>query len=483
VRRAALGAAAVLLAYRLPDIAGLFRDEATTGLLASQIVRGARPLRGFYTDYTAPLFYYVVAASFKLFGESVAALRAPGVLLNLAAAALYADFWRRRRPKESTEAAALLATLPAFVVFSRLATENCALNPFFLVAGVWCFEALSGVAGAILLGALWTLGAWNHGAFVPGAAAIAAVYLWNSRERKRLGWAVAGASVAAIPWAASFFAPGRAVAPGLMTDQPRFPPSAALLNLSSTIGGEGLYARACGEVLVRLGWLFAVAALFLAVRALKFDRDAERRRWLTGLCAAFALGAAGTWLVAPGPIFGARVWLLPLWLIPAMVALAAASLPGKWGRGVVLALCALNLSSLAIDYFYAYSRTGGLAKAEVDAGGKLDNSVDFVDMRPVLRAVDDGGSSPVYIQDFNLHRALFLGSPGLRARLRLMPPANGPQPSFPEGSLLAFSRLDHGGAPEPAISLGDKTARYRADLSGENFLVYEAARAPVKRKS
>jgi hypothetical protein len=241
-----------------------------------------------------------------------------------------------------------------------------------------------------------------------------------------------------------------------------------------------LYARACGEVLVPLGWICPASAIVLTAFALKTDRDASRRRWLWSLCAAFALGAAGTWLVAPGPIFGARVWLLPLWLVPAIVALSAASLPGKWGRTAVVALCVLNFGGLAVNYFYAFPRTGGLAKAEVDAGGKLDNSVDFVDMRPVLRAVDDGGTAPVYIQDFNLHRALFLGAPRLRPRLSLMPRADGPQQAFPEGSFLVFYRLDREHEPEAAVSLGDRAARWRADLSSANFLVYEAL--PRSRK-
>lgn len=484
---APFAAAVLLLTYRLGDIAGLHRDEATLALLAEQILRGARPLRGYFKDYTAPLFYYLAAAAVGLLGPSIAALRAPGVLFNLAAAGAYADLLRRNRPGEAVYALWFLVTMPVFVVSARIAMESMALGPFFLFGGCWCF-AVPGLGGRGrrsglgfgAAGLLFALGAWNHLMFVPGLLGVAAAYLAFGRPARRelarqSVWLAAGACAGCLPKLYGVVRHGHPLIPLLMTGAPRSSALAAAANLLYTLGGDALYARACGEVLVALGWVLPAAALAAASASLAKNRGA---RWLRALVACLVVGAAGTWLITPAEVLGSRVWLLSLWVVPALLAASLRALPERVRPAAAAAVCAANLAGLGLNYFYAFSRTGGSARAQVDVGGRTDNSVDFMDMRPLVRLLDDGGSAPIFIQDFNLHRALFLFSGRARSRLRLFGMTNGPQEPIPAGSLIALFRLDDAGQPPAQASFGGAAAAYRPDLSTSNYVVYETAAAP-----
>ena len=91
--------AAFLTLFRLSDVCGLQRDEATFGLVAEEIIAGARPLRGHFNFYTSPLHSYIIALFFKIFGASIWSLRVNGVIANLAALFFYVDVVRRNSPR------------------------------------------------------------------------------------------------------------------------------------------------------------------------------------------------------------------------------------------------------------------------------------------------------------------------------------------------------------------------------------------------
>jgi len=131
--------AGVLLLFRLSDVAGLHRDEATFALVAQLIQDGFRPRTGPFNVYTAPIHSYIIAGFFSLLGESIWSLRLSGVLTNLLAAAALIDVVRRIDPSRALCTFWVLVTMPVFVIMSRMAGENFALNPLLLFGGVWLF--------------------------------------------------------------------------------------------------------------------------------------------------------------------------------------------------------------------------------------------------------------------------------------------------------------------------------------------------------
>src|SRR3989338_7204098 len=78
-----LGAGIIILFWKLGDIVGLHRDEAIFGLFAEMILDGARPLYGFFNNYTSPVHAYLLAAIIKLFGNSIWSLRFLGPVFTL----------------------------------------------------------------------------------------------------------------------------------------------------------------------------------------------------------------------------------------------------------------------------------------------------------------------------------------------------------------------------------------------------------------
>lgn len=482
--------AAILLCYQLPAITGLHRDEAAFGLFAEKILAGQRPLTGFFNTYTAPIHSYIIAGSFAGLGESVFSLRISGVLFNLLSLLMYFDIMRRLAPAAASAALWLLATFPVFVVFSRISGENYAMNPLFVVGGVWLFLVALEQKRWWLAGIGWFFSAlffycacWNHIVSLPTVASLGVIYLGFGRPSwRRLGqifpWFLAGGLVGALPKIYLFFARNIPPLPMEQAASGRMPLPNAMANFLSTLGGDALYARATGEIVLSLNWVLPLA-LGAALVPLLYSRRTPEFRILAAMAAAFILAVAGSWLITPRWLLGSRIWLLPLWFVPGILAvgLHLLSHPLRWIVPVVVVTA--NLQALYLNYFHAFARTGGSSLAEINVGGRTENSSDFMDIRPVvakLRAISN--ESLIFVEDFNPYRLRFL-MPEARHRIGSISgvavPSEG-EKHFPAGSLIVMYRST---CPKDLLDgqrvriRGTETS-YREDLSTANQLVFEA---------
>jgi len=481
----ALLVAAALTLYRLADVAGLYRDEAAFGLYAEQIQAGARPWHGYFNDYTAPLHSYLIAASFSLAGHSIWSLRISGVLLNLLAWVLYVDLVRRLFPAAATWAAWMLATFPMFVVFARIAGENYALNGFLLVASIWSFvvarsstpTALSRI-GYLLCGMFLALGMWNHLIFVPAVVSLALLFVLAQRHDWRGGahtgvWIVAGLLLGAIPKLIAVFQnDGRVVTLEGKVGLPAHLFS-ALANFLYTLGADGLYATACGEIRQPLNIVLWAATAGACVWLLSGSGGAAAKRFAGWALAFVLLTFLLTWIITPYYKMTGRTWLLPLWVVPALLAISLSTLPRlqRWLVGSLI--IGVNLVGLGTNYFHTFLETGGRTPY-VYSGGRGELGADFMDIRPTVARLAAAGDHPIYLQDYTNHRLEFLLSPADRPRLRPFPPTEDlASMPFEPGAWLALWRS--GEYPEEG-QFGLSWCRREPSLDDDHFVVYRVER-------
>lgn len=477
---AAVGA--FLLLFRLADVAGLHRDEATFGLFAESIQGGLRPLRGYFNFYTSPIHSYIIASFFSLLGESIWWLRASGILFNMIAAAAYVDFLRRISPRAAFWALWFLVTMPAFVVMSRIAGENYAMNPLFLFGGIWCFYVLGlkgqskwvSRMGFFLAGFSFFLGCWNHIVFVPAAFSVGIVYLIVSRLKPAKIWAtllwfVIGVIIAAIPklYGAAFL--GYPFVPADSGIQPDF--RAAFLNFVYTLGGDALYIRACGRIILSVNFFLPICVF--ASAGIIFYRKAQpemRKIWLAA-AGCFVLSFLFTTAITPGGLVGSRIWLLPLWFVPAVLASAISACPKKIQIAGGIAIIIINISSIGINYFYNFLESKGIPAASVYVGGRFDNSWDFIDIRPMIKKVVGYNGKPIYIEDFNADRLKFLLPKNQRDRARWIGDLKNSD-KIEVGGLVAFYNLK-GRNFSQQIELEKVIGIKKDELCTSQYVVYE----------
>ena len=477
-----------LLLYKLSYIAGLHRDEAVFGLFAEQILQGERPIAGFFNAYTAPIHSYIIAATFALLGESIGNLRLSGALLNLLTLVLYFDILRRLWPRIAISAVWLLATLPSFVIFSRISMENCAMNPFFLFGGIWAFVRAQESktrwltrTGWFGSGALLYLGCWNHAISVPTVASVGLVYLIFSRPKRKFlfqcaPWFLAGAFIAAVPRICGIVFLHLPLFPSRPTHTGPLSPLLALLNLIYTLGGNALFARMTGQVALSLNWLLPVATLAAGVVAFVPKLlPANEARLARAVVACFVLSTLGSWVITPGDQIGSRIWLLPLWFVPAILAAGLTALPQAARISCLVVLVTGNLLGVGYNYFHTFQKTGGAPNLQVYEGGRMDNSADFMDLTALadkLRSVPDVPA--ILIEDFNENRLWFL-MPEARKRIIACDLTHLEALHPPPGSLFAIYR-----SPEwrdipngQNLSVATVQMKYRADLSTGNYVVLQ----------
>ncbi len=487
-------AGSFLLLFRLCDVAGLHRDEATFGLFAEQIQNGLRPIRAYFNDYTSPIHSYIIAACFSIFGKSIWSLRINGVLLNLLAAIAYVDVVRRIVPKRAVWTLWFLVTLPAFVVMSRISGENYALNPLLLFGGIWCYYVLgSGGSskwrsrpGYALSGLLLCLGVWNHIVFLPTAAAVIVAYAIASRAQLRriintAPWFFAGVFVGLVPKLYGVLFLGYDILPPDTDNLIRSPLSAALLNMIYTLGGDALYIRACGEILLpHINWIGPLAVVASTGILLSLKSEGNRKKTWVYVALCMVLSVAGTWFITPAGSIGSRIWLLPLWFAPLLVAVSLPDSRRLVRIGLGAALIVINISALGVNYFHNFLQDGGIPKEKVYVGGRYDNSWDFIDMRPLVKKLESCPDRGIYIiEDYNSDRLRFFAPAAARDRIRtiriLFPDENEDIPEIPIHSLIILYK-EPSRKPELNIRIRRNVvikAIRRADLSTNHYDVYE----------
>ena len=132
--------AGFLLLFQISSIPGLHPDEAWNFLRVDEISHGARPVQGM-NSYTGPGFQYLLWPIFGLFGSTITTLRTTSAFLGLATLALWIWLVSSADPARSLgfRQGLVLATLPAFVLFSRFGIETTTIVPFLCSLGLALF--------------------------------------------------------------------------------------------------------------------------------------------------------------------------------------------------------------------------------------------------------------------------------------------------------------------------------------------------------
>ena len=179
-----LGAGFVyLLTVNLDVLPGLHGDEAWVGLRARHIVLGEESSIHGMNGYTGAAFPYLVAASFRVFGMSVASLRAVGVALNLLTIALLAiSAAVVGRGRGVFALLFLIGGSTLMTSKTRIAWELTACGPVLaalaiLTCVLWLRseERLSGRAttlGCVAVFLVQATGVYNHFIYISFAAAL-----------------------------------------------------------------------------------------------------------------------------------------------------------------------------------------------------------------------------------------------------------------------------------------------------------------------
>jgi hypothetical protein len=176
-----------MMLYRFDSFPGLHGDEAWTGLRALEHEeRGLFTLHGM-RYYAGSLYPYLLSLVFKVQGASVASLRLPGLVMNLAGLGILLTLLIRHSPRSAGLFMALSCTSLLLLLQARIAWEVMAWNLFglaCLVAAAYVFLARERASApvACLFFAASILGALNHFVFVSLnlAFALASAVLWWS---------------------------------------------------------------------------------------------------------------------------------------------------------------------------------------------------------------------------------------------------------------------------------------------------------------
>jgi 4-amino-4-deoxy-L-arabinose transferase-like glycosyltransferase len=403
----ALGVATVLLCSGLDAIPGLHGDEAWVGLRAHAIWNGERPVTGM-NAYTGPIYEFLMAAWLRLVGYRVFTLRLLTSLTSLLTIVLYHRTTTRLfGPTVAALATLTLVSMPFFTAFGRLAGENFALNPILAVGAIllllesedvtprphgpawrrWLLPFFSGVCMG--------LGTWNHAIFgsVPIAVAAAALQRRGASLLRRASTYTvsAGCLIGLVPLVfiqlrshliqLQGHLPADAGHPGTA-----LPQRAASLDLLREFlhgllnrltdwpalffqiaHGDILFRRFAGEL--ALGSPNVVAVLAAVGLAAMWtmrtpDRDAgveTRAMQVTVFSGALFMS---TLFICPGN--SDRYFLLPLYVVPLLVAMAFVrlwngslrGLPG-WPLWAFAVFIGSQLARTGVDYFAAQERSHG----------------------------------------------------------------------------------------------------------------------------
>ena len=456
-------------------------------MFAELIQEGYRPVRGYFNIYTSPVHSYIIAICFSLLGESIGSLRISGIFFNLLAACAYVDMVRRLFPSLAIWSFYFLITMPFYIVMSRIAGENYALNPFFLFVGMWSFYVIGSSeqkwfskAGYTISGLFFYMGVWNHVVFLPTVVSIIIGYCVVSRVniKKALTvfpWFIFGGLIGVIPKLYGVIVHGYSFIPQKsIKGIPAL--SNTLINLIYTLGGDGLYAKICGEILFSFNWFLPLSVVVSAIIQLRSKTTPSRKKmWkITVLC--FFFSSLGTWLITPLGLSGPRLWLLPLWFIPFLLAL---SLPVsvKWLKiSIGVIIISINLLSTGLNYFYNFLQDGGIPKDNIYIGGFYDSGLNFIDMRPLVKKLNKYKSNkPIYIEDVNTHRMLFLINKSYRSRVKVIKDIKKGE-RLPINSLVIRYKFKDGRKVWAVININKSVAALDSALSTSNYAVYKVVK-------
>ncbi|HEY0706357.1 MAG TPA: glycosyltransferase family 39 protein [Polyangia bacterium] len=385
--------AALLFWPYLSRIPGVNADEAWVLERVRELAQGARPWNGM-TFYVAAIHQYLVWPCVSLFGEHPFAIRLPGAVLNVAAVGLIAatarQIWGART---GLFAGLLIATAPFLVTHARFGIEVPALSPFYAAVAFATLGRLrpTGFArgarplprtyllawlGGVGLGAL----AYNHIVLLPVPIAIGLTMLFAGQARVVASpitlMALLGFLFGCSPRLYDIMQPGMLklwLSQGKSSGWPAdiLPMFGLLLGAWD---GRILYQRfAGGSALFVLPYpaLAFLALLVLRVRAVRAARVpatgpvrfAGFSRTEGFVVVALVIAAVLTTRIAPHLSIRYAV-VLHVSLPVLLAAFARSLLQGdahtrRPAVAILVAVIALNVAYLAVNFFAPFLRAGG----------------------------------------------------------------------------------------------------------------------------
>lgn len=188
-------------------------DEAVVGLMARHILAGSRPLFFYGQAYLGSLDGYLVAAAFRAFGESVAAIRLVQLILFAGTVATTVALAQRLiRPGWPSLAAGLLMAIPALNVtlYTTVSLggygEAILVGNLLLLLGLRAGDRPGDLPTALAWGILAGLGFWIFGltiVYILPSAVLVAASLRRAAPRRKAATALvvaAGLVLGGTPW-------------------------------------------------------------------------------------------------------------------------------------------------------------------------------------------------------------------------------------------------------------------------------------------
>ena len=393
--------AGLLLLYQASSVTGLHPDEAWNFLRVDEISHGARPVQGM-NSYTGPGFQYLLWPIFALFGATITTLRITSAFLGLGTLGLWIwllNFADPGRPVGLRQGL-MLATLPAFVLFSRFGIETTTLNPFLCSLGLalfWRAEMQERWPLAVGAGLAFALAAYTHVLVICFPATVAIAYLANT-SKNDLRRKIPALSAMLGAFAAVFlsFALLR-----FFTDPTRGRGGDALRVMASFVftkecwmdlrnlpsilirllDGSLLYQRFVGESRIPV-WPWMSALVVIACGGLWLTRKEGSFRFGRFLLALALILPIATALISPR--YADRYFFLALLIVPAIIATGLQAIEDRFRirpalvSGIVILVSAGNVLMIWENYFSPFLMTGGRLGVFPMGDRLMDTSDHFV---------------------------------------------------------------------------------------------------------
>lgn len=392
-------------------ITGLHGDEAWVILRAHEIGSGSHAFEGM-NFYTSALNQYLAWPFLAASGFQFSALRVAAGLCNSIGLLFALAILRALHPHETATwrwTGALWVTSASFIAFSRFAVDVNMLTPFLVLMALWLAIVATRLgagtafyAGSLGSGLAFGMAVYNHllaAALVAGLAIGAFAGFGRAMLRARCTWLIAAAFFCAITprvvLVVTAMSHGAGPTFGTVFDAIKdlqFLPSV----LIGMLDGGVIFQRFTGERLVPVIPYFSFALVGLGCANWWYASGLRLapvdRAMLVGWIAMPVL----ILLITPG--LSLRYFQFPALITSYAIVRFAQSCHSAIGRSVLAAVLVLQVGYVAVDYFWAFARSGGRL-SNFSLGSRLmETSNHFVRTDNLYRQLVAAGVTDVYAE-------------------------------------------------------------------------------------
>lgn len=176
--------------------------------------------------------------------------------------------------------------------------------------------------------------------------------------------------------------------------------------------------------------------------------------------------------MTPYSLIGSRLFLLPLWMTPLLLTSGFSFLKKKIYYILMTIIVIINLCSIGTNYFYAFLKTKGMPIENVYAGGRYDNSWDFIDMRRLADKIICYNPQHIFIEDYNTFRLAFLLPKSLRSRIHTIEDFYREEDYFDDSLFIFYRRKNDDQSFSVIIDGKEKFFKYQPHLSSGQHIVF-----------